>query len=150
MNSPFYVNTYKLIKEAATAASLAYPDVIAKLGAAQAYIETGAGNHIPHNNLFGIKNTNANHAGTVESTTEVINGKTVHIEANFNAYTTQDECCIGYVNHLIENPRYHLVLVSKEVPEAIKQVALAGWATDPTYASKLSQINTQFLKTPLV
>jgi flagellar protein FlgJ len=149
MNSVFYVNTYKLIKKAATAAGLTYPHVIAKLGAAQAYIETGAGKHIPHNNLFGIKNTSKKKPGTIQSTTEVINGQTVRIQANFNAYTTQDECCIGYVNHLVKNPRFHHVLVSKTIPEAIKQVALAGWATDPTYASKLVQINTQFLKTSL-
>jgi flagellum-specific peptidoglycan hydrolase FlgJ len=135
---------YNAVYEAAKASGLPYPEVIASLGASQTSLETGYGKHMVGNNAFGIKGTGS--AGTVNANTqEFVGGKMVGMKQGFRAYGDVTESANDYVNMMIKNQkRYSGVLTAKTVEEAIAAQAKSGYATDPSYGSKLASINSRF------
>ena len=93
-------------------------------------------------NLFGIKAT-ANWTGKVVSatTTEYVHGvKQLKVE-KFRAYDSYADAFKDFGNLMRNNPRYSNVMNSlQNATSYAKAVQTAGYATDPAYATKLSQV----------
>lgn len=108
---------------------------------AEAALESGWGAHAPGMNLFGIK-ADASWTGPVTSLTthEVINGKTVQIIARFRAYTDWLGSIADHAQFLLNNPRYKPAFSCTDGNAFAMAVAVAGYATDPLYASKIISI----------
>ena len=116
---------------------------------AQAALETGWGKSIirtrdgnSSHNLFGIK-THGQWQGESARvlTTEYKGGKAVKEAASFRAYDSYAQSFEDYISFLQNNGRYEKALNSTENPERfVKELQQAGYATDPNYARKISQI----------
>jgi len=93
-------------------------------------------------NLFGIKAT-ANWTGkTVDAhTTEYIHGVKQSKVEKFRAYDSYADAFKDFGNLMRNNPRYSNVLNNlQDGTSYAKAVQAAGYATDPDYATKLSQV----------
>lgn len=116
---------------------------------AQAALETGWGKSIirqqdgsTSHNLFGIKSHNswAGESAKV-MTTEYKNGSPVQEPATFRAYDSFAQSFNDYVSFLQSNGRYEGALKATDNPERfVQKLQQAGYATDPNYARKISQI----------
>ena len=73
---------------------------------AQSAVESGWGQHVTGNAYFGIKGKAPDGDSTTFDTTEVINGKVIHIEAKFRAYNDYEESADDYGRFLNENKNY--------------------------------------------
>ena len=95
------------------------------------------------NAAFGIK-ADKSWTGPVYSskTKEYVNGKNITITDGFRAYNSIDESIIDRANFLKSNSRYTKAGVfSATTPEAqAKALKAAGYATDPNYASALTNL----------
>lgn len=124
--------------------------LFASLMIAQACLESANGMSFlarVHNNHFGIKSVPAWKGATVRlPTTEVIKGHSMPSEAVFRSYDSLED---GFKD------RNHFLQVNHEYPDAgvfkattpedqAKALVRAGYATDPDYAVKLSQLILQF------
>ena len=128
-----------------TAAELGVP---AKALIAQAALETGwgrrlvgAGRSLDSNNLFGIK-AGAHWIGEKVSaaTHEFVDGVRVAQRAAFRAYGSAAESFADYA-HLLGNPRYAAARGTGDDAHRFAQaLQQAGYATDPSYAAKISAI----------
>lgn len=116
---------------------------------AQAALETGWGKSIirtrdgeSSHNLFGIKTHNSWSGDSARVlTTEYKAGKPVKEAASFRAYDSYAQSFEDYVSFLQNNGRYEKALSSTDNPERfVKELQQAGYATDPQYARKISQI----------
>jgi peptidoglycan hydrolase FlgJ len=118
----------------------------------QAALESGWGKRelrgpdgTPSYNLFGVK-AGANWKGpVVESvTTEYVNGVARKSVEKFRAYSSYADAFGDYANLLRSNPRYAQVLAQAvqglDAESFAQGLQQAGYATDPDYADKLSQI----------
>ena len=114
-----------------------------RLVLAQAALETGYGRSAPGNNFFGIK-SHGRAGGQDLMTTEVEGGETVRKRQSFRGYDDPSESFSDYADFLLENPRYRDVLQAESLPEQIEEMGRSGYATDPDYATKLSQIAGRF------
>ncbi len=119
---------------------------------AQAALETGWGKSIMRqqdgsssHNLFGIKATGSwNGAQARAITSEFRDGKMVKETADFRSYDSFADSFHDLVSLLQNNNRYKEVVNSADNPEQfVKELQKAGYATDPDYASKISQIAKQ-------
>ncbi|WP_416426118.1 flagellar assembly peptidoglycan hydrolase FlgJ [Pseudomonas sp. App30] len=119
---------------------------------AQAALETGWGRSVMRDesgksshNLFGIKasgNWQGDQARAI--TSEFRNGKMVKETAQFRSYDSYADSFHDLVTLLQSNDRYQGVVKSADNPEQfVKELQKAGYATDPDYASKISQIARQ-------
>jgi flagellar protein FlgJ len=121
----------------------------AKFMLGQAALESGWGKReirmkdgAPSHNLFGIK-AGPGWKGKVATavTTEYINGKPHARVEKFRAYDSYADGFKDYANMLATNPRYQKVLASAgDASSFAHGLQRAGYATDPHYAAKLSQI----------
>ncbi len=74
-------------------------------------------------------------------TTEVIDGVRVKEKADFRSYGSFEQSFNDYVSFLENNGRYTQALQSTAIPERfVSELQRAGYATDPEYAKKISQI----------
>jgi peptidoglycan hydrolase FlgJ len=115
----------------------------------QAAHETGWGrSEIKHKdgstsyNLFGIKAT-ADWTGKVAevTTTEYVNGTPRKVTAKFRAYDSYEESFRDYARMINNSPRYAQARQHTESAHAYATaLQRAGYATDPAYATKLSQV----------
>src|ERR1035437_5917057 len=107
----------------------------------QAALESGWGKSAPQNNFFGIK-ANSSWTGKTQSlaTKEVVNGKTITVQALFRAYDTPEESFIDHGNFLTQNSRYSPAFDTTTTKDFIQAIANAGYATDPLYSDKLNKI----------
>jgi flagellar protein FlgJ len=123
-----------------------------KILVAQAALETGFGKSVMRaedgsssHNLFGIKasgNWQGEQARAI--TSEFRNGAMVKETAQFRSYTSYADSFHDLVSLLQNNDRYKGVVNSADNPEQfVKELQKAGYATDPDYASKISQIAKQ-------
>ncbi|MFV3412333.1 flagellar assembly peptidoglycan hydrolase FlgJ [Pseudomonas nitroreducens] len=119
---------------------------------AQAALETGWGKSIireqdgsSSHNLFGIKAGSKWGGDSARAlTSEYENGKKVKEVAAFRSYDSFEQSFNDYVSFLQNNDRYADALDSTERPEQfMKELQQAGYATDPNYARKVSQIARQ-------
>jgi hypothetical protein len=108
---------------------------------AQAAQETGWGRKVVDNAYFGIKGRSATGGTTAFYTTEVLNGKIVHLKDNFRAYGSFAEAADDYGRFLKENARYAgCFRYTRDPIKFAEAVAAAGYATDPGYAAALTGI----------
>lgn len=114
--------------------------VLASITIAQGALESAWGSSAPGNNLFGIKGN-----GQEIATKEYINGHFITIVDGFRTYDSWEGSIIDHSNFLMENARYSKAgfftccAVFDYIGSA-RALQIAGYATDPEYASKLIQI----------
>ena len=116
---------------------------------AQAALETGWGKSIIRNgdgstsyNLFGIKSHGQWQGNSAEvQTTEYRDGVQRKERAEFRSYASYEESFNDYVDFLHRNGRYSRALQRTDNGDTFfRELQAAGYATDPRYASKVSQI----------
>ena len=115
---------------------------------AQAALETGWGKSIirgsesgSSHNLFGIKAHGWDGASAKVTTSEFVQGVKVKEKAEFRSYDSFEQSFNDYVSFLESNGRYKQALQSTANPERfVSELQQAGYATDPNYAKKISQI----------
>ncbi|WP_208729874.1 glycoside hydrolase family 73 protein [Corallococcus exercitus] len=90
------------------------------------------------NNFFGIKGKGPE--GSVNMRTrEVFHGKETYVNAPFRAYSSPAQSFDDHGKFLTGNRRYGTAMQHTNDPHRFAQeIARAGYATDPQYASKLS------------
>jgi flagellar protein FlgJ len=119
---------------------------------AQAALETGWGKSIMRSddgsnshNLFGIKAQGGWQGAQARAiTSEFRDGQMVKETADFRSYDSYADSFHDLVNVLQNNNRYQGVLKAADNPvQFVKELQKAGYATDPDYASKISQIAKQ-------
>ena len=123
---------------------------------AQAALETGWGKSIirerdgsTSNNLFGIK-AHSSWDGDVATTltTEYRNGKASKEAADFRSYDSFKQSFDDYVSFLQSNDRYGKALAKGgDSSQFMHELQRAGYASDPQYARKVSQIARQMKST---
>lgn len=123
--------------------------VPAKFMLGQAALESGWGKReikgrdgSNSHNLFGIK-AGPDWKGKVAEavTTEYVNGKAQTRVERFRAYDSYADSFKDYAKLLVSNPRYEKVLASAGDASSFAQgLQRAGYATDPHYARKLTNI----------
>jgi flagellum-specific peptidoglycan hydrolase FlgJ len=142
----FYDNMYATLLAEAKKAGVKNPEVVARLGAAQSSLETGYGKSTAAgNNYFGIKDFSKKNKGI--ATKEFINGKYVTIKDSFRSYDNMQDSAADYIKFLQTNKRYAGVLNANNIQEAITAQAATGYATDPKYGAKLTQITNKGMST---
>lgn len=118
---------------------------------AQAALESGWGqrqirreNGDPSFNLFGVK-ASGNWKGPVTeiTTTEFENGEAKKVKAKFRVYGSYLEALSDYVGLLTRNPRYAAVTTASTAEQGAQALQSAGYATDPNYARKLTNMIQQ-------
>jgi len=116
---------------------------------AQAALETGLGKSVMRaedgsssHNLFGIKAGQSWQGGQARAiTSEFRDGAMVKETAQFRSYDSYQDSFHDLVTLLQSNDRYKEVVKSADNPEQfVRELQKAGYATDPAYASKISQI----------
>jgi flagellar protein FlgJ len=113
---------------------------------AMAINETGWGQSVLARqaaNYFGIKAlTGSGTAGVLSvDTWEVLDGKTVQVQAPFRAYRTFEDGLLDLGAFLRKNPRYGMVWQAGSDPVAVaRAMHKAGYATDPAWPDKLTRI----------
>ena len=119
---------------------------------AQAALETGYGKSVMRqadgnssHNLFGIKTGSTWKGAQARAiTSEFRDGAMVKETAEFRSYASYQDSFHDLVTLLQSNSRYQEVLKSADNPEQfVRELQKAGYATDPNYASKISQIAKQ-------
>ena len=119
---------------------------------AQAALETGWGKSVMRNtdgssshNLFGIKATGNWDGGEARAiTSEYRDGQFVKETAAFRSYDSYQDSFHDLVSLLQNNSRYQDAVNAADKPEQfVQELQKAGYATDPNYASKISQIARQ-------
>ncbi len=115
---------------------------------AQAALETGWGKRqINHgdgrsaHNLFGVKATGWKGERATVGTHEYVDGVRRNETASFRSYASPAESFADYVRLLKSNPRYQKALqAGTDVRGFARGLQQAGYATDPSYASKIASI----------
>jgi flagellum-specific peptidoglycan hydrolase FlgJ len=110
-----------------------------RIVAAQAALETGWGKSVKGNNLFGIK-SHGKADGLMVQTHEVLGGKRQKITDSFRQYESFDDSIEDYGLFLRENKRYQPMLEADTLDDQITALGKSGYATDPEYAKKISDI----------
>ncbi|WP_239688101.1 glucosaminidase domain-containing protein, partial [Pseudomonas asplenii] len=119
---------------------------------AQAALETGWGKSVMRqqdgsssHNLFGIKAGSSWQGPQARAiTSEFRDGQMVKETADFRSYASYQDSFHDLVTLLQSNSRYQDVLKSADKPEQfVRELQKAGYATDPDYASKITQIAKQ-------
>lgn len=125
--------------------------IFASLTIAQAALESDFGRSTlasKYHNLFGVKGSDLSNTKELE-TQEYLNGKWVTITDRFRVYPSVKESVTNhallFVNGTTWNKnQYEHVLSAKSPSEAAKALEQDGYATDPTYASKLVELIQQY------
>lgn len=126
--------------------------VPAKLILSQAALESGWGQReilrpdgSSSHNLFGIKASGGWRGEVVKvMTTEYVDGRPRKMLQPFRAYDSYTDSFTDYANLLSGSERYSQVLEARSAEDAARKVQAAGYATDPSYASKLISIMGYF------
>ncbi len=116
---------------------------------AQAALETGWGQRMPRMadgspslNMFGIKaGEEWTGARATADTVEFSNGVATPRRTAFRAYGSIEESVSDFANLLKNSPRYRDAMAAGGDAQAyVDSIGRSGYATDPDYANKLSQI----------
>ncbi|WP_425307311.1 glucosaminidase domain-containing protein [Ammonicoccus fulvus] len=123
--------------------------VPAAVSMAQSAQETGWGRSAPGNNYFGVK-CHGRPASVVKydcidhRTNEWENGEKIEITDSFRTYASMRDSVMDYANFLKSNSRYAPAFRFSNDPDAFaRELQVAGYATDPTYADSLIDIMKQ-------
>jgi flagellum-specific peptidoglycan hydrolase FlgJ len=151
MNRAAFITKYKNPIVEATLHNDLFPSVVM----AQAALESGWGKSIIGNNLFGIKangETSPFWKGNrfISSTKEFFNGNYENQNSEFRSYASTSSSILDHSYFLYKNKRYtsNGVFSATSPENQAKALQKAGYATDPSYSSKLIDIiNQNNLKT---
>jgi len=121
--------------------------ILPSIVTAQAILESGwGGSKLANegNNLFGIK-ADKNWKGDVISviTAEYVSGKKVAVTAKFRKYKSWSDSVEDH-GLFLNKDRYKNVIGETDYNNAIKAIFNAGYATDPSYISKITRIIEQY------
>jgi hypothetical protein len=137
----FYDKLYATLLDQAAKAGVKNPEAVARVGAAQASLETGYGKATAGgNNYFGIKGSGGNQQTTQEFDPKL--GKMVTQKASFRQYGSMEESAADYIKLMQGSKRYAGVIGAGSTAEAIAAQGKSGYATDPDYAKKLALITS--------
>lgn len=130
-------NTWNGVKEAARNCGAKFPECVA----AQWALESGYGKHTSgKNNYFGIK-SDTKGQGTLQRTTEYINGTEVKTEAWFKDFGSLYGCVNELVTRWYKDYKgYKGVNRAATAEECASLLVKEGYCTDPNYATKLIQL----------
>ncbi len=140
-----FVNQHSDAAEAAEAVT----GIPASFMVAQAAHESGWGRREIKNadgstsfNIFGIKASPSWNGNTAEvTTTEYVRGKPRKQVASFRSYGSYEEAFKDYARLMKNSPRYSQVINNASSAQGFAQgLQRAGYATDPAYAAKLTQV----------
>lgn len=96
-------------------------------------------------NYFGVKADSAWHNSTLDlPTREYIQGHWITVTAHWRKYSTLDQCFKDHANFFHTNQRYAFAFKHTSAVEFARSIALAGYATDPAYFTKLHSIITTY------
>ena len=132
--------------------------VAPEIVAAHAALESGWGQRplrqgtgADTNNLFGIKaggKWQGDVASNVTTEYEAGSGTALKKTERFRSYPDQASAFRDYAQVLLDNPRYRAALNTGSDAGAFAQgLARGGYATDPHYAAKLTQLATRLQRT---
>ena len=114
---------------------------------AQAVLETGWGQHVPHdglgrssNNFFGIKATGWSGPEVNVPTREHLFGQWVEKADAFRAYESIAEGIADLRDLLTGNARYEGADTAQDAGEYADVLSEGGYATDPAYARKIRDV----------
>ncbi|WP_036098201.1 glucosaminidase domain-containing protein [Listeria floridensis] len=122
-------------------------NILTSVTLAQAILESNWGESAlaqKGNNLFGVKASAG--APIVNMTTkEFQDGKWIEIKANFRKYQSWNESLDDHAALFLNGTswakdKYRSVIEAKDYKAAAQAIMDAGYATDPTYASKLTSL----------
>ncbi|QER67081.1 glycoside hydrolase family 73 protein [Paucilactobacillus nenjiangensis] len=121
--------------------------VYASITIAQAILESNWGKSTlaaKYYNLFGVKSDDPNNSKVLR-TQEYVNGEWITINGRFQVYASWnasiDDHALLMVNGTTYNSQqYAQVIAATSYQDAAQALQNAGYATDPTYASKLISI----------
>jgi flagellum-specific peptidoglycan hydrolase FlgJ len=121
--------------------------VPASVTLAQAILESGWGKSSlarEGNNFFGIKGQGP--AGSINlPTQEYINGQSVTVNAPFRKYNHAEESFTDHGRFFLENRRYATAIQHTDnAQQFAREIAKAGYATDPNYANKLNALIKEY------
>ncbi len=121
--------------------------ILASLTIAQAILESGWGrsalSQAPNYNLFGIKG-DYNGAYCTFPTSEYINGRWCTVNANFRKYPSWAESLADHSALFNRWDRYANLRGNYNYRDVCNKVREDGYATDPSYSSKLINIIEQY------
>jgi hypothetical protein len=131
-----FPNTWEGVLEAARVAGAKFPELVA----AQWALESSYGKIVSgRNNFFGLKGD-----GSDTKTQEFINNQWVTITDSFIDFPDLLSCVIYLVDHWYKDfKNYKGCNNASTREEAAQWLVKEGYATDPTYASKLIELMTQ-------
>jgi len=95
------------------------------------------------NNYFGIKASKSYTGKKIDlPTLEYYGGRPVTVVQTFRAYNTVADSFRDFVDFLKSNPRYTKagVFTAADAKQQAERIAAAGYATDPSYATKLKAV----------
>lgn len=137
----FIEKVYECSKQANIAIPVSV--VIAQAALESAWGESGLTKYA--NALFGIKATSSWNGKTYNAKTcEVYDNEVISIKADFRAYDSYEQSIADHSNFLRNNSRYSKVITCTDPYICADELKNAGYATDPSYASKLKQIITNY------
>ena len=116
---------------------------------AQAAHETGWGKRVGGNSFFGIKSSRTWRGAIVSAGThEYRDGEKKAERSAFRRYSTPHDSFMDYGDFLHRNKRYAGALTKQADPEGcIREIAKAGYATDPKYAELVLGVMKFFERT---
>jgi hypothetical protein len=120
--------------------------VPASVTVAQAVLESNWGNAAPNNNYFGIKCAGGDHGPIANGcanlpTTECDSSGCHTVMGSFRTYASMTDSFRDHGLFLKTNNRYSNAFHYTSNPDQfVREVAAAGYATDPSYASKVISI----------
>jgi hypothetical protein len=134
-------NNWEGVYAAAKQAGAVFPECVC----AQWALESGWGKHTSgKNNYFGLKGT-----GSTVSTQEFINGQWITIKAGFIDFPDLTTCVHYLVDRWYKDfGKFKGVNRAKTRNECAELLVKEGYATDPSYSSKLIRIMDQQLGKP--
>ena len=132
---------------AAAKLSMSKTKIPASFVVAEGALESGWGQSklsIEAYNLFGVKADKAWAGPTIAMPTrEHIDGRWTVVDAKWRKYDSWKEAIDDHASFLINNPRYKPAFAYADGDGFAHAVAEAGYATDPSYYTKISAIIRQ-------
>lgn len=126
-------------------------DLLPSITIAQACLESNYGQSDlskKYNNLFGVKGTNPN-TSAVLTTKEYVKGKWIKVKARFQIYDSYEASIRAHARLFQKGTtwnhnQYKHVLAAKNYKDQAKALVQDGYATDPNYATKLTNLIKQY------
>ena len=146
----FHKKMYDSIYQAAIEKGLQNADVLARLGASQASLESGHGKKMPKdsNNPFGIKETRKDKPSSTNETREVVDDKNTNKREKFRKYEKVEDSAKDWMNLVEKDPRYKDVLKAKDFKEASDALGKSGYFTEnpEKYLKDIKSISDKYGK----